>query len=78
MMKIFEVRIPVTFDLKVEAESREEAEKIVTQKLAHNGYHFDIMNVNFDGWLNFHNEAITEAEIWVNIGHLEDSEWDES
>ena len=26
-MKIFEVRIPVTFDLKVEAESREEAER---------------------------------------------------
>ncbi len=76
-MKNFEVRIPTTFDLKVEAESREEAERIVKQKLAHNGYHFDIMKVNLDGWLNFHNEAITEAEIWVNLRHLEDSEWDE-
>ena len=70
MMKNFEVRIPVTFDLKVEAESREEAERIVTQN-------FDIMNANLDGWLNFHNEAITEAEVWVNLSHLEDSEWDE-
>ena len=76
-MKTFEIRLPVTFDLKVEAESRAEAEKIVKRKLGHNGYHFDLMKVNLSGWLNFHNEAITEAEVWVNSIHLEDAEWEE-
>ena len=76
-MKNFEIRIPITFDLKVEAESRAEAETIVKKKLGRNGYHFNMMKVNLAGWLNFHNEAITDAEVWLNSSHLEDSEWEE-
>ena len=77
-MKNYEIRIPVTFDLKVEAESWEEAEEIVKRKLGRNGYNFDLMMANssgLSGWLNFHNEAITDAEVWVTSSHLEDAEW---
>lgn len=74
-MKTFEIRVPVTFDLTVEAESRAEAEKIVKRELGHDGYHFDFMLVNLSGWHYFHNEAITEAEVWVTSNHLEDAEW---
>ncbi len=76
-MKPFEIRVPVTFDVTEEAKSRAEAAQIVKRKLGGNGYHFDLMAVNLSGWLNFHNEAITEAEVWVNLSHLEDAEWEE-